>query len=92
VTKRRRKARRRVRRALSLTTWRAIIVGQARRDLAKHGRLQALAALVLSEQAEIRDLEIFSLLAPGGLAPRMASSHAIPAPGLWEMVREIYER
>jgi hypothetical protein len=72
----RRKIRRRGRRAkrtrrpLTLTAWRAVIVGQAMRDLARHGLGKALGALVLSAETEARDMQHFAELMPGGLAER----------------------
>ena len=41
------------------------IATRARFDLARHGRLFALAALVLNERAAARDAEVFALLRCG---------------------------
>ncbi len=94
----RRKLRRRGRRAkrtrrpLTLTAWRAVIVGQAMQDLAKRGRLQALAALVLGARQEVRDYDYMLLLALHG-EPQKAVRARLEQDrryDLWRMAGEIF--
>jgi hypothetical protein len=88
---RRRRRGRRTRRALSLTMWRAVIVGQVQQDLARHGRLFALAALVLGQHSEVRDMEIIAL---GGIVfPQPEKSvrrRLVPDNVTWQMAAEIF--
>lgn len=70
-----------------------MIVGQAQLDLARHGRLQALAALVLGARSEIRDLEIFALGAALGASPaeraELARPKADQARDTWHWAAEL---
>lgn len=96
--KRRRRARRGTRRALTLTAWRAVIVGQCMVDLARHGRLQALAALVLNTRAEIRDMQQFAELAHFGRGLALQAARADAAGVLdrrlqtWRQAADIFGR
>lgn len=91
-TRRRRRRQKRTRRPQSLTARRAVIVGQAMQDLARHGRLFALAALVLNAKAEIRDMQLMAELAPGGLVEKAVRAQLVPDRSLetWRQVGRIF--
>lgn len=83
--RRKRRGRRRVRYVPRLV----LIGNRTRYDLARHGRLFALAAVVLNERAAVQDAQIFAVLCSGVMTARGLARKLLADSNIWNEAANI---